>query len=126
MFPALRWRIAAPHSPTAIPRSRISALHWMFQNLNEWCKKQKINFTNRQDLINVPKVKDFFQKEINILNKNLGSFEKIRKFKLVCDEWTHHTGELSPTLKLKRRIIHEKYKHLIEKMFLQSLYGKIR
>ncbi len=96
-----------------------------FQNLKHWCEKQKIKFKNEQELIDIPKVKEFFQKEINIINKNLGSFEQIRKFKLVCDEWTPQTGELSPTLKLKRKIIHKKYTEMIEKMFYSKQLAAI-
>ena len=94
-----------------------------FQNLKDWCEKQKIEFTNNTELINIPKVKKFFEKEINKLNLNLGSFEQIRKFQLVCDEWTPQSGELSPTLKLKRRIIHKKYQDIIEKMFVKANFA---
>lgn len=92
-----------------------------FQNLKNWCEKQKIKFQNERELVNLPKVKDFFQKEINKINKSLGSFEQIRKFKVVCEEWSPQTGELSPTLKLKRKNIHEKYQELISKMFQGKL-----
>ncbi len=88
-----------------------------FNNLKDWCVKQKIKFQNEQELVNIPKVREFFQKEINQINKTLGSFEQIRKFNLVCEEWTPQTGELSPTLKLKRKIIQKKYTKIIESMF---------
>ena len=88
-----------------------------FTNLKDWCVKQKIKFQNEQELVKIPKVRAFFQKEINQINKSLGSFEQIRKFNLVCEEWTPQTGELSPTLKLKRKIIQKKYTKIIESMF---------
>ena len=94
-----------------------------FQNLKHWCEKQKIEFSNYDELINIPKVKKFFEKEIKKLNSKLGNFEQIRRFQLVCEEWTTQTGELSPTLKLKRRIIHEKYHHLIKKMFVKANFA---
>ena len=93
-----------------------------FQSLKDWCQKQKIEFENYKELIALPKVKEFFQKEINKLNSKLGSYEQIRKFQLVCDEWTPQSGELSATLKLKRKIIKQKYQEIIKKMFLQPKY----
>ncbi len=97
-----------------------------FLNLKHWCEKQKIKFQNNKDLIDKPKVKEFFQKEINLINKSLGSFEQIRQFRLVGEEWSTQTGELSPTLKLKRKIIHQKYLSLIEKMFYSKKLASIK
>ena len=54
---------------------------------------------------------------MNILNKQLSHDEHIKRFRIVREEWTPQTGELSPTLKLKRRIIKEKYKAVIAEIF---------
>jgi long-chain acyl-CoA synthetase len=87
-----------------------------YTKLKEWCEHQKIYFKDNHELINTPNVIQHFQKEISKLNINLSQWEKVKKFKLVVDEWTHQTGELSPSLKLKRKVIFNKYKTLIEKM----------
>ena len=51
------------------------------------------------------------------MNLTLGDHEKIKRFRLVADEWTSNTGELSPTLKLKRKVLYEKYSALINEIF---------
>lgn len=91
-----------------------------FDFLKKWCEKQKIKFENTRELINIPKVVQFFQTEINKLNSTLGQFEQIKRFKIVCDEWSTNTGELSPTLKLRRRVILAKYQPLIETIYFSN------
>lgn len=91
-----------------------------FEFLKKWCEKHKINCENRKELIHLPKVKQFFQTEVNKLNRTLGQFEQIKRFQLVCDEWSINTGELSPTLKLKRRVLNTKYQALIEAIYISN------
>jgi long-chain acyl-CoA synthetase len=88
-----------------------------FQFLHNWCSKHDVKFRDNQDLILIPKVIQRYQKEINELNKRLGQTEQIKRFRLVQEEWTPVSGELSPTLKLKRRFLQEKYKSIIEEIF---------
>jgi long-chain acyl-CoA synthetase len=54
---------------------------------------------------------------VNKAMKNFSRYESIRKFELLSNEWTINSGELTPTLKIKRRIIEEKYVDLIDKMY---------
>ncbi len=91
-----------------------------FEYLHNWCYENKINFRDNEELIEMPDVRKLFQKEINIFNKSLGLHEQIKRFKLVCEEWGSQTGELSPTLKLKRDVVYNKYKHLIDNIYFQS------
>ncbi|MCK4631491.1 MAG: hypothetical protein KAT40_08605, partial [Bacteroidales bacterium] len=58
-----------------------------------------------------------FQEEINKSNQSLGMPEQIKQFILVSEEWSVRTGELSPTLKLRRHFILKKYKELIENIY---------
>ena len=60
---------------------------------------------------------ELFQKEIEERMKNFARVEQIRKFKLLLTEWTQETGELTPTLKVKRRVIEKKYAQEIESMY---------
>ena len=91
-----------------------------FVLLHDWCAEHKIHFEDNKDLIKKPEVVALIQKEVNAINKTLGLHEEIKRFRLVCAEWSPVTGELSPTLKLRRNIIVEKYKHLIDEIYSVS------
>jgi len=88
-----------------------------FPLLHDWCAEHKIHFENNKDLIKKPEVFDKIQKEVHIINKTLGSHEQISRIRLVCAEWTPSSGELSPTLKLRRNIVAAKYQHLIDDIY---------
>lgn len=91
-----------------------------FTFLHNWCSIHRIQFRDNKDLILIPQVIDRFQKEVNLINKSLGLTEQIKRFRLVCEEWTQQTGELSPTLKLKRKYLSDKYKDIIEEIFKKN------
>jgi len=86
----------------------------------DWAKEEKIEVKDKNELVNLPKVKEAINKEIQAINKKLGEHEKIRKFQLLCQEFTIKSGELSNTLKLKRKAISEKYRDFIEKLYPQK------
>ena len=88
-----------------------------FVLLHDWCAEHKIHFEDNKELIQKPEVVSLLQKEVNVINKTLGQHEEIKRFRLVCAEWSPVTGELSPTLKLRRNVIAEKYKHIIEEIY---------
>ena len=67
--------------------------------------------------IRFPKVIERIQQEVNELNKQLGMAEQVKRFRLVHDEWSPLSGELSPTLKLKRKFLLEKYSDIIKDIF---------
>lgn len=91
-----------------------------FEYLHNWCTHHNIYFRDNNELITKPEVIAQFQKEITNINKQLGKTEQIKKFRLICDEWSPATGELSPTLKLKRKFIINKYKDLIEEIYSKT------
>lgn len=88
-----------------------------FQSLRDWCQIKDIPYTTDVEMISHPKVLDKFQREVDKCNEGLGQFEKVKKFVLVPHTWSVQTGELTPTLKLKRKILYDKYKHLILPLF---------
>jgi long-chain acyl-CoA synthetase len=88
-----------------------------FQLLHNWCSLNGINYRDNRELIQNNEVVQLYQQEVNILNKQLGQAEKIKRFRLVHEEWSPLTGELSPTLKLKRRLLVEKYSYLLKEIF---------
>lgn len=88
-----------------------------FPLLHDWCAEHKVHYENNIELIQLPEVIEQIQKEVNLVNKMLGSHEQISRIRLVCEEWTPATGELSPTLKLRRSIVAAKYQHLIDDIY---------
>lgn len=88
-----------------------------FNFLHDWCARHKIHYRDNTELIALPQVVSRFQKEVNFINSSLGLFEQIKRFRLVHEEWSPQTGELSPTLKLKRNIINGRYKELIGEIY---------
>ena len=89
-----------------------------FEHLHNWASRHNISFKENLDLITNEKVIERYEAEIEKKNYKLDPAMKIKKFSLVCEEWTPETGELSPTLKLKRRILVKNYK-----VKLDYLYG---
>jgi long-chain acyl-CoA synthetase len=89
-----------------------------FDYLHFWASKHKIHFEDNKDLIRKSEVITRMQKEINKVNKRLGQVEQIKRFRLVCDAWSPETGELSPTLKLKRKEIYAKYEHILKEIYM--------
>lgn len=88
-----------------------------FEALNKWCHVKKISTSNKAELVSNTEVYALFKKEIAVMNKVLSEDEQVKRFRLVKDEWTPLSGELSPTLKLKRKVLNEKYKIIINEIF---------
>jgi long-chain acyl-CoA synthetase len=88
-----------------------------FPLLHDWCAEHKIHFKNNKELIKIPEVFAKIRKEVDEINKSLGAHEQINRIRLVCDEWTPATGELSPTLKLRRNAVAVKYQKLINEIY---------
>ncbi len=89
-----------------------------FSQLHFWAEKNKQHFADNFELISNLKVIEVFHKEIVTLNKKLSPHEQIKKFKLIADEWSPQSGELSPTLKLKRKVLLNKYQNVVDEMFV--------
>lgn len=87
-----------------------------WETVENWAKAQGLS-GSRQELCNNPKLIDLFQKEVDRLTPELAQYEKIKKVALIEREFTIENGELTPTLKVKRRIIEDHYKDVIEKMY---------
>jgi len=88
-----------------------------FPFLHEWASRHQIKFTDNEELISRKDVAERFQREVNEVNKSLGEHEKIKRIRLVKDEWSTATGELSPTLKLKRKPLYEKYEAILKEIY---------
>ena len=88
-----------------------------FKYFDDLKASKKVFFSNTEELIQLPEVKSIFTSEVEKLNKRLSPPERINRFRLVHDEWSPATGELSPTLKLRRQFIQEKYHTILEQVY---------
>jgi long-chain acyl-CoA synthetase len=94
-----------------------------FGELMTWAKNNGFGEQDRETLVKNDAVKKLFAEEIEKYTKDLGQVEKIKQFILLPTEWTQETGELTPTLKIKRRIISSKFASEIEKMYPEDAKG---
>jgi long-chain acyl-CoA synthetase len=90
-----------------------------FENLEDWAKKNGVAFSSREDLIRDPKVIAYYQQIIDKRQKDLGQVEQIKRFTLLAKEFSQETGEITPTMKVKRKVVQEKYKELIDAMYVE-------
>ncbi|MBS1595098.1 MAG: long-chain fatty acid--CoA ligase [Bacteroidetes bacterium] len=88
-----------------------------FPALTDWCKQHGVTATNKEAIVKSPEVKKMMQAQIDEKNKNFGSWETIKRFELLPDEWTTETGELTPTTKVRRKVVMDKYKDIIEGLY---------
>ncbi|MDD3195755.1 MAG: long-chain fatty acid--CoA ligase [Paludibacter sp.] len=85
--------------------------------LKSWAKIHRVDAATIEELIQHPVVLKRYAEEVKKYNHNFGDFEQVKRWILVPDEWTQPNGMLSPTLKIKRNVIEERYKEQIEKLF---------
>ncbi len=88
-----------------------------FPLLHDWAAEHKLHYEDNRQLIKLPEVNSLIQNEVAKINKTLGSHEQISRIRLVCEEWTPASGELSPTLKLRRNMVAVKYQNLIDDIY---------
>ncbi|MBO7133118.1 MAG: long-chain fatty acid--CoA ligase [Bacteroidales bacterium] len=91
-----------------------------FNYLHFYASKHKIHYRDNIELIKDPNVIKKYQAEIDKLNATLSEYECIKRFRLVHEEWSQDTGELSPTLKLKRNVIKKKYASIIDEIYMHQ------
>ena len=89
-----------------------------FDFVKEWAVLHKLNVGNSfKEICENPKVIERIDKEIEQINEKFGNWEKIKRFELTPEIWSTESGHLTPTMKLKRKVVLEKYKHLFEKIY---------
>jgi long-chain acyl-CoA synthetase len=87
-----------------------------FANLRDWARKNNVTGTN-EELIQNPKVIEMFKELIESFNKYFNHVEQVKKFELLPHEWSVETGEMSPKMSLKRKVVMEKYRDAIERIY---------
>ncbi|PYX91300.1 MAG: long-chain fatty acid--CoA ligase [Acidobacteria bacterium] len=103
-FPAV---IIAPHFPV----------------LENWAQENNVSFSSHAQLITSPRVQELYEGIIEALNQKLAQFEKLKKVLLVPDEFSIATGELTPSMKLKRRFVEKKYQTQIDALYSNAETG---
>ncbi len=89
-----------------------------FDFVKDWAKRKGFEIgTNAEEIIKNPRLLDRIQKEIDNHNKQFGNWEKVKKFELTPDIWSIESGHLTPTMKLKRKVIKEKYAILYNRIY---------
>ena len=88
-----------------------------FPNLREWCRNNGIPGGANEELIRHPKVIELYKDLVESFNKYFNHVEQIKKFELLPNEWSIDTGELTPKMSMKRKVITEKYKDAIERIY---------
>lgn len=91
-----------------------------FPLLEKWAHNNNVAFSSRQDLIANPKVQALYEGIIEGINQNLARFEKLKRVMLVPEEFTVDNGSLTPTLKLRRRVIEDRYRKQIDDLYAQA------
>jgi long-chain acyl-CoA synthetase len=90
-----------------------------FKFFDEQRSLNKLSFSDATELVQIPDILSAFNAEINKYNQRLNPHEKILRFKLVPEEWSPATGELSPTLKLRRNYLTDKYRSLLDQVYVK-------
>ena len=88
-----------------------------FQNLADWCKQNEIPYTTDSEMLKNERVRDEFRRIVADFNTSFAQYEQIKKFELLPENWTIESGELTPTLKLKRKFIAQKFKPQIDSLY---------
>ncbi len=91
-----------------------------FEALKPWAEKQGIGATGNHDLVKNEKVRALIKQEVAAVNTGLAGFEKIQAWELLPDDFTIETGELTPTQKVKRRVINQKYGDIIDRLYAEA------
>jgi len=88
-----------------------------FEMLKEWARAQRIESASEAELVAHVEVRKMFQQEIDAIQKDLPNYERVRRFELLPQTLTVENGEITPTMKVKRKVVEQKFAHLIEKMY---------
>ena len=91
-----------------------------FPLLEDWARGHQVSFASRQELVASPEVQGLYEHIVEDLNGNLARFEKLKRILLVADEFSAEDGTLTASMKLRRRVVTERYRQQIEEMYAQA------
>jgi long-chain acyl-CoA synthetase len=91
-----------------------------FAALEQWARSAGVDFSSRQQLVQSPRVHQLYEGIVSRLNQDLAQYEKLKKIIIVPDEFSVSSGELTPSMKLKRRVVEQKYHEQIESLYASA------
>jgi long-chain acyl-CoA synthetase len=91
-----------------------------FTALEGWARENGVTFSSRTDLVANPKVQSLYESVVEEINRSLARFEKLKRVIVVADEFSIDNGVMTPTLKLRRRVIEERYKKQIDELYAEA------
>ena len=87
------------------------------KSLSSYAKKNGIAFTDNSVLVSSPEIQALIKAEVDTVNKTLAHYQQVKYFEVLDAPFSEATGELTPTMKVKRKVVLDKYKDRIEKMY---------
>ncbi len=88
-----------------------------FEYLKDWCGKNGVNYSSNEQVVKEQKVLKVIQDEVEKFNENFGQVEKVKRFKLLPVDWTVDTGEMTPTMKVKRDVVMKKFSEAVDDLY---------
>jgi long-chain acyl-CoA synthetase len=85
--------------------------------VKEWMRSNNISFKSNEEAIQDPKVRELFKDLVDSFNKYFNPVEQIKKFELLTTEWGIETGEMTPKMSLKRKVVLEKYCDAVDRIY---------
>ena len=90
-----------------------------YEELEKYCQHKGIPYGSKEEAIQQEEVLAKYDQIISQANSNFGQWEKIKKFRLLANDWTINAGELTPKLSLKRKVIYQKNEHIIQGIYTE-------
>lgn len=91
-----------------------------FYHLRSWCRVKGLPYTTDKEMTANERIISRYEREIEEMNQDFGKVEQVKKFRLLSEPWGIESGELSPTMKLKRRVVCEKHADIIEALYAEE------
>lgn len=88
-----------------------------FENVKAWCKDNGVSYSSNEDMVANPEVLKMFRAEIDSFSPNFSHIEQVKRFKLLPQDWSIEAGEMTPTMKVKRKVVSERYADLINDIY---------
>jgi len=95
-----------------------------FAALEEWARRNGIETKSRPELVRDPRVTSLYGELVSEVNFGLANFETLKRFRVVAEEWTQESGELTPSMKLKRRVITERYAAMVSELYADEAVSR--